>query len=373
MGCCSGAGPCSGIPTTCAAYDDTCGPSCKADPLVLKWYASLSFNLPFSWCFQSLYCSETKTVFSSVDPSLPNCGTYSFYGGTYLYNCESYNNYGFVSSVEFLDHFYITAIGSSYVESTATGTVARETSKPSSTRSITGTTSNDDDKDNGNGHTSLSSAAIGGIIAGAGCVLCVLVGLLVWFCIRRRKRARLAASQQLAQHAAPTYNPQGGAPMQQQQTGYQSVPQQDNNFYGNSHSQPPQGYFGGPTDPSKNSGPYAHVSPVGSPAPSTVDPAARPFSTVSSQHPSEGGQTAQGQQHLSPPIPGYAGPLAGGVAAQDYYKQPQSPNVNEVDGTQGNPGVPQGYRPGPNEVDGTQGNPGVPYTHQQHPGPYEMH
>ena len=69
---------------------------------------------------------------------------------------------------------------------------------------------------------------------------------------------------------------------------------------------------------------------------------------------------------------GYAGPLAGGVT-HDFYKQPASPNVMEVDGTQGNPGVPYGSQQNFNEVDGTQGNPGVPYNRQHYQGPYEMH
>ena len=79
-------------------------------------------------------------------------------------------------------------------------------------------------------------------------------------------------------------------------------------------------------------------------------------------------------------MPGYPGPLAGagagagaGGAAQNYYKPPLSPNSTEVDGTQGNPGVPHGAQQGANEVDGTQGNPGVPYNQQQYHGPYEMH
>lgn len=160
--------------------------------------------------------------------------------------------------------------------------------------------------------------------------------------------------------------------MKQQQQ-YHSVPQQDSNVQGNGQYQPTQDYSSNPTDPSKESAAYSNVSPIASPVPSNVDPAARPFSAVSSQHPSEGGQTKQVQQHLGPPVPGYAGPLAGGGVAQDYYKQPQSPNITEVDGTRGNPGVPRGSRPGVNEVDGTQGNPGVPYTQQQYPGPYEMH
>ena len=157
---------------------------------------------------------------------------------------------------------------------------------------------------------------------------------------------------------------------QQPQANYQPVPQQDSQYHGSGDFQPTQaGYFGGPTEPNKDNGVYAHVSPVASPSLSKVDPVARPFSTVSSQ-PSESTIT---QQHLSPPIPGFPGPLAGGAAQPtSYYKQPHSPTITEVDGTQGNPGVPYGYNGGANEVDGTQGNPGVPYT-QHHHGPYEMH
>ena len=259
----------------------------------------------------------------------------------------------------FVDHYYKTAIGASYSPSTTS------TSKTTETTS-TSTGSNGKDPS-----SSLGTAAIGGIAAGAGLIICIFLGLLVWLCMRRRKSARFAASQQLAQHAPPTFNTQGGTPMQQHQQ-YQSVPQQDNSFQGNGQYQPTQGYFGGPIDPSKESAAYSHVSPIASPVASTVDPAARPFSEVSSQHPIEAGQTMQGQQHLSPPVPGHAGPLAGGRGAQDYYKHPQSPNNTEVDGTQGNPGLPHGSTLGVNEVDGTQGNPGVPYT-QQHPGPHEMH
>ena len=156
---------------------------------------------------------------------------------------------------------------------------------------------------------------------------------------------------------------------QQPQTNYQPVPQQDTQYHGSGQFQPTQsGYFGGPTDPGKDSNAYTHVSPVGSPSPSNVDPVARPFSAVSSPHPSDAGT----QQHLGPPVAGYAGPLAGG-AVHDYYKQSNSPTITEVDGTHGNPGVPHGHQQGANEVDGTQGNPGVPYSQQQYTGPYEMH
>jgi len=211
----------------------------------------------------------------------------------------------------------------------------------------------------------------------------------VFFCLRSRKRKRLAASQAMASHAPPTYQP---PPMQQQQTsyqqqqtsyqqqqpgyqqpqpgyqqpqtGYQSVPQQDPPYQGSPDYQPTHaGYFGGPTDPPKSEGAHSHVSPVGTPSPSNIE--SRPFSIVSSQHPSE--QRPMGG--LSPPV---ASARPDGGAAQEYYKQPNSPTMTEVDGTQGNPGVPHGQQPGRLEVEGTAGNPGVPYDQQHYQGPYEM-
>ena len=273
-------------------------------------------------------------------------------------------------SVEYLADYYSTAIGStlapsanllSYTGATSLPETATDSATASSHSSTVGssssTSSNNDDDDNSAG---LAGAAIGGIAAGISVLVCAVAGIIVFFCLRSRKRKRLAASQAMT-HAPPSYQP---PPMQQQQTGYQSVPQQDNQFQGSPNYQPTQaGYFGGPTDPQKDQGTYSHVSPVGSPSPSNVEP--RPFSTVSSQPGYE-----QRPNNLSPPVPGAIG---GGGAAQEYYKPPNSPTVTEVDGTQGNPGVPHGHQPGVLEVDGTAGNPGVPYDHQHYQGPYEMH
>ena len=318
----------------------------------------------------------TGLTCNSSDIFNPYCGTYSFHGGTYNYNCQSTSQFS-VESVEYLRDYYITAVGSSLTSNfhvleaatTDDSFGSGSTSNPTSTRSPSHSGSNSDNNDD-NANVALGAAAIGGIAAGAGLVICLIIGLLVWCCLRRRKRARLAASQNMAQHAPPTFaQPQ---PMDQQsQTTYQPVPQQDTQYHGSGQFQPTQsGYFGGAQDPQKDPGAFTHVSPVGSPSPSTIDPAARPFSMVSTQHPHDGTQT---KQHLSPPLPGYAGPLAGGGAAQEYYKQPSSPSVTEVDGTQGNPGVPYGSQQRMNEVDGTQGNPGVPHHEHYYHGPYEMH
>lgn len=289
-------------------------------------------------------------------------------------------------SVEFLADYYVTAIGSTLAPSTdpfssakataLSGTASGSTSSPFSPTQ-TSPTSSGSSSTNYYTSSGLATAAIGGIAAGISLLACVVGGLVVFCCLRSRKRKRLAASQAMASHAPPTYQPpptqqqQTGyqqpnyppPPMQQQQTGYQSVPQQDPHFQGSPNYQPTQaGYFGGPTDPPKSEVLHSHVSPVGTPSPSNVDP--RPFSTVSSQTPNE-----QRPMNLSPPVPG-ARPDGG--AAQAYYTQPNSPTVTEVDGTMSNPGVPHGQQPGRLEVDGTAGNPGVPYDQQHYPGPYEM-
>lgn len=319
-----------------------------------------------------------------------------------------------IESVQFLADYYATATGStldpttdpsSYAEFTGaaesgsatvsadessyTGTVSPSTTDPFSYGKLTGaaesgsatgsasggshtstvgsfsSTSSNNVSNHGDGGPALASATIGGIGAGAGVLVCAVAGVIVFFCLRSRKRKRLAASQAIASHASPTHQP---PPMQQQQqqqqTGYQSVPQQDSQFQGSPDYQPTHnGYYGGPTDPQKNQGAYSHVSPIESPSPSTADP--RPFSMASSPPGSE-----YRPMSLSPPVPGT---MEAGSAVQEYYKRPISPVVTEVDGTQGNPGVPQGQQLGRMEVDGTGGNPGVPHDQQHYHGPYEMH
>ena len=291
-------------------------------------------------------------TYNSSNLLLPDCGTYSFPGGSTLYLCDSTSQY-LVSSVEWLADYYITAIGSTLAPTTDPLAFTADSSRSATTISPSfSRSSSTNDPGDAETHTGLAAAAIGGIAAGAGLVVCAILGFLIWCCLRRRKRSRIAASPNGIQNTPQAYAQQGPPPMQQQtQPNYQPVAQQDPQFHGSGQFQPTQaGYFGGPTEPSKDNGAYTHVSPVTSPALSKVDPVARPFSTVSSQ-PSEGTLT---QQHLGPPVPGYPGPLAGGAAQPaSYYKQPHSPTITEVDGT--------------------QGNPGVPYSQHHHSGPYEMH
>lgn len=341
--------------TTCVGFFESCDAACSANSKIGK-------------------CTDALTAF---------CGLYSFPGSSYIHICQDQSQSGLVTSIEKLEDYYLTAIGSTLtnaipsVEATAiTGSAAsRPSSSPSSfgfsSSSSTSSSSTGGDVSNNSGSAGLAAAAIGGIAAGVGLVFCAVVGFFIWCCLRRRKRARIAASQNMTQHAPPTYVPPAPAPIQQQQQlqpNYQPVPQQDTPYHGSGQFQPTQaGYFGGPSD-GKDSNAYTHVSPVGSPSPSKVEPVTRPFSVVSSQHPADGGTQPQ---RLSPPVPGYAGPMAGGL--QNHNHSPVSPTATEVDGTQGNPGVPHGYGQGINEVDGTQGNPGVPYTQQGYRGPYEMH
>ena len=134
-----------------------------------------------------------------------------------------------------------------------------------------------------------------GIAAGVSLLVCVVAGLIVFFCLRSRQRKRLAASQAIASHGPATYQP---PPMQQHQTGYQTVPLHDTQFQGSPKYQPTQaGYYGGPSDPQKNEGAYSHISLVASPSPGAAEP--RLFSVVSSQPTID-----QRPMNLSPPLPG---------------------------------------------------------------------
>lgn len=350
VGCCpSTDGLCTNLYTTCYNYGDTCGSACEANVSILKWYL-----LPCRFGLDRVL----MLLFSSSITASPYCGTFSFAGGSFLYNCQATSMF-IESFVQYLADYYLTAIGSTLAPSTdpasnakAPGTAVTQgaTSTPFSSSSLSSSINDNND----NSSTGLAAAAIGGIAAGAGILICCIIGIIIFFCLRSRKRKRIAASQAMGGHTRPADQLQ----MQQQQTGYQSVPQQDTQYQGSLGLQPTTaGYYGGPTDPSKL-GAHSLVSPVTSPSPSNST--VRPFSTVSSEVLSE--QRPAGFNH----------PVPGGVA-RDYYGQPNSRNRTEVDGTKGNPGVPHGQQPGRMEVDGTQGNPGVPYDQHHHQGPYEMH
>ena len=313
-----------------------------------------------SWYLSYIACSPSV---------LPYCGTFSFFGGTYLYNCQT--QFARFESVEYLNDFYITAIGSTLAtdsaytaaDSTSDSTADSTFTSPRPTFTRTSSSSTSDSYSNSTG---LAAAAIGGICAGVG-VISIILGLLVWFCIRRRRNNRIKQAQQ--QTAAANAGGYGGpAPpqMQQQSPGYQPVPQQDGQYlspngapyppaYAPQQQQQQQGYF---SDPSK-SPVVAHVTPM---SPSSMhDPRQSIMSGSGVVSPAP---TSPHPQQQSPPI----------MQGRDsYYQAPANPHTMEVDGTQGNPGVPHGGQQQYQEVDGTQSNPGVPHHgagHQQ--GPYEV-
>ena len=279
----------------------------------------------------------------SSDAFKPFCGTYAFLGDTSLFDCAITSMP--IQDVEFLNDFYITAIGSTlatdattnpfgftasaYLDpfpATATNSYTGSTSQSSSS-SNSGSFSGSSSSTSNNSHKGLPQAAIDGIAAGVAVIGALLLGLAAFCFIRARRRKRLAAASR-----PPTYF---SSPMQQQIQpvppkafeGYQSIPQQEQQYtqYPGPHQQA-QSYL---------SPPASIVSPQ---SPGADDPrSSTADASLLSGRPSEPEQR------------------------QSYYKPPHSPTVTEVDGTMGNPGIPTSGAHGvPTEVDGTMGNPGVP-------------
>jgi hypothetical protein len=171
----------------------------------------------------------------------------------------------------------------------------------------------------------LSLVAIDAIAITISITSVAVFGLIVFCCVRQRKRKRLARSKASFPNSH-LQNPSGSMQQQQQGVplkafgGYQTVPQQEQQPPYTVHPFPPQqqastGYFSSPGAPSTTA-----ISPM--------QPGTSQF----------------------------------------------SPTVTEVDGTMGNPGIPvNGGHGGPIEIDGTIGNPGVPtgghgITQQMQPG-----
>ena len=340
-------GACNNIWTACVDYGDICGSNCQSDVSVKKWLVVVS----------SIYRDDAYvlTLLCNSPSNLPFCGTYSFFGGTYQYNCQP--TVAFAKSVEFLNDFYATAIGStlagastdpfSFSRTGAPVTVTKGSTSPTYTRE-----SNNDAKS-----STIGAAAIGGICAGVG-VISIILGVIIFFCIRRRRNNKIKQAQQQTAAANAGYG--GSPPMQQQSPGYQPVPQQDGQYLSPGQNQYPPSYP--PTqqeyfDPSKTPA-TTYATPV-SPN-STHDPRQSTFagSGVTSPSPTNGQQQKQPQSPV--------------LGKDSYYKPPGNPNTMEVDGTQGNPGIPHGGQQQFQEVDGTQGNPGVPHQQGQPHGPYEV-
>ena len=143
--------------------------------------------------------ADDSLSLDSQQSSLAWCGTYSFYGGTYLYNCDS--TIGVVHSVESLADWYsalsssLTGDVDSSTKSTGGATIVRSTSRfpeTASTRpSIIATSVS--------AHRGLSGAAIGGIAVGGAIILVAIVaGITAACCLRRRRRRQRQENEQAA-------------------------------------------------------------------------------------------------------------------------------------------------------------------------------
>ncbi|KAL8916973.1 MAG: hypothetical protein Q9208_008228 [Pyrenodesmia sp. 3 TL-2023] len=249
---------------------------------------------PDNWCglVEGDYdCRANDNIRKCSDSAFPYCGTYRFYGGTYLYNCEYTTNFG-PSSVAQLSDFYETAITSSFRPITRPPvTTSSYTSRytPSSSSSYSSS-----------GGGGLSASAIRGIAIGVSVGVCALFILLAIFIVRRRRANRMKQASQ--PNLPPAYT--SSAPMQlQQQTSpaYQPVPQQDQ-----SYAPAQAGYF--------------------APSPSGKDGI-----TVTSQP-----SLSPGQNHspvnVSQLSPNSTRQSHGSIAGRDSY-MPTSPTITEVDGS----------------------------------------
>ena len=298
---------------------------------------------------------------SSSNVLQPFCGTYSFSGNSYLFNCQS--TVALVQEVEFLNDFYITAIGSTLAPQpttnpfgfTASASLASFDSLLSAaTSSPTASTS---DVSSTSTHSGLSIVAIDGIIA-AGVIIgvAILAIIVVCFICARRRRDRRAAQPppayrqqpmqqqdqrqepQKLQKAQPESPPQSTPqPLSKAFGGYQSVPQQEQRSgvieLHNSVPRTPELSSPLPTQ-------TAFLSPSSSVSAPTLDPR---FSSAATT--------------LRSPV------SPGSDQRQSYFKPSVSPTISEKDATMGNPRVPLDAIHGvPAEVDATRGNPGVPVT-----------
>ncbi|KAL8689414.1 MAG: hypothetical protein Q9218_004914 [Villophora microphyllina] len=290
LGCCPNTlAGCTNIYTACYNLGDSCNAACQADDSILK-------------------CSLSALGF---------CGTYAFPGNTRMYNCESTMGI-YDSSVEFLNDYYVTAIGSSLAPSSDPFAFSRASILYSASSVVSHASSASYPSGYVSSHTSpstytpspsdsggLSIEAIRGIAIGVSLGICLIFILLAIFIVRKRRASRIKRASQ--PNLPPAYTP--GPPMQQQTTAYQPVPQQDQSY------RPTQaGYFAPAPAPGKDG------------------------TTVISQPALSPGQTHQ-QRHsvastalLSPPSEHGHGSIAG---RDSVYKNngPVSPTITEVDGS----------------------------------------
>ncbi|KAL8659196.1 MAG: hypothetical protein Q9202_007237 [Teloschistes flavicans] len=278
LGCCPNTlAGCTNIYTTCYNYGAACGAACEADDGIRK-------------------CS---------DSAYPFCGTYVFPGGTRLYNCDS--TVGLLaSSVEFLNDYYVTAIGSTLAPSSdpfsfTRAPISSASSYPLPSYTYTSTYTSSPSSSGGGG--GLSADAIRGIAIGISLGACLIFILLAIFIVRRRRANRMKRASQ--PNLPPAYSP-GPAMQQQPNTAYQPVSQQDQGY-----PPSPAGYFG--PVPGKD----GHMVTPQSPG-QGVNPHQR--------------QSVVSTALLSPPSEHGHGSIAG---RDSVYKNngPLSPSITEVDGS----------------------------------------
>lgn len=337
LGCCTATtGLCTALYTTCANYGDVCDEECQVNPAIKK-------------------CDDLE----------PYCGTFSFPGDTYLFNCMVTS--ALIQDVEFLNDFYVTAIGSTLASEpttnpfgfTASASLAAYSSTPGvattfpTTSSAAAPTATNIVVPLPGTRGGLSIVAFDGIIA-AGAVVCVLIfATTVFCCIRARRKRNIEAakpppaysqSPPMQQQAQQLQSPKPEQPPFKAFGSYQSVPQQDQRpeVVELHNSVPPT--------------PELPPSPPPQSQPSFLSPSSSFVSAPTHQSPpSPDPRLSSGATTLLSPMSPNFDPR------QSYYKPPISPAISEKDAAMSNPSVPvEAAHSVPTEVDATTGNPGVP-------------
>ncbi len=314
----------------------------------------------------------------------PYCGTFSFPGDTYLLNCQVTS--ALIQDVEFLNDFYITAIGSTLASEpttdpfgfTASASLAAYSSTsgipttspttfPTTVHSAVPTSTNIVVPLPGT-RGGLSIVAIDAIIAA-----CAIVGVLtfvaiVFFCVRARRKREIEAAKRPPAYRQPP-------PMQQQAQQLQpQKPQQPPiKAFSSYHSVPQQEQRPQVTELHNSVPPTPELPP--SPPPQSQPPFLSPSSSFISapthqSPPSPDPRFSSGTNTLLSPVSPNLDPR------QSYYRPPVSPAMSEKDATMSNPSVPLDAAPAPHsvptEVDATTGNPGVPIEAAGHGAPVEV-
>jgi len=284
--------------------------------------------------------------------------------------------------MEYLNDYYVTAIGSTLASETTdpfgygatVEQVAASTASATSTSS-SGSTFASTTTDNSSSH-GLSLTAIDGIAAGISVGGVLILGLIAFFCVRQRKRRRLAAAsvpfQNTAQPQPMQQQPMQPAVMQQQEPqglppkafdGYQAVAQQEQAPQYTQYPSPPSQSQPQPQQPQQQqTGYFPPPSAASAISPQTTGASDPRLSTANNTLLSPASDTSTDHR-------------------QSSYKTPVSPTVTEVDGTMGNPGVPHGGHgiagqtqpggsPSAQEIDGRVG--ASMTGPSEHEGPFEL-